>query len=208
MTPPRILLVVLSFCAAALQATTVLPPSFDELVAGADQIVRGQVVEVKMERQSSKPGQPPVVVTKVKVAVERTLAGDEQETVELVFLGGEVADEKLTVIGQPQFLVGDREILFVQGNGIQMSPLVAMGHGRYMLVDEAGEERVVRNDGAPLLATASVSKPLPHSENGRAVVQRATLPAALTREAFEKQITERAAVVRKAGAPSSRGAGK
>jgi hypothetical protein len=192
---------VLFICVGVARATSVIPPTFDELVGTADAVVRGNVVAVRSELRVPKPGADPMPFTIVTVRVERSLVGDVGSTVELVFLGGEVGGERLTVSGQPELKVGDREILFVQGNGRQLSPLVAMSYGRYSLVEYEGREIVARDNGVPLTGEEEVNSPMGHSD-GKVTAHAAKIQQALTAAAFEQKITARAAVVRKPAQPT------
>ncbi|WP_404424903.1 hypothetical protein [Nibricoccus sp. IMCC34717] len=187
--------------AVVARATSVVPPTFDQLVGTADAVVRGNVVAVRSELRAPQPGADPMPFTIVTVQVERSIVGDAGKTIDLVFLGGEVGGERLTVSGQPQLKVGDREILFVQGNGRQLSPLVAMAYGRYSLIEYEGREIVARDNGVPLTAEDEVSSPMGHAHE-KVTAQAAMIRAALTAAAFEQKIAARAAVVRNQAQPS------
>jgi hypothetical protein len=176
---------------ATLDATTVVPPSFPELVAEADAIYRGEVTSVKARRVERPDGEGSVIKTFVTFAVERVLKGPEQVEITLEFLGGTVGEESMTVTGMPKFNVGAREILFVQKNGVQFCPLVALTHGRYrVLRDEATErEHVARDNGVPLTDTAEVQLPITTlPEPVRAASSASAMERALTPAAFEASI--------------------
>ena len=144
----------------AARATSVIPPTFPELVTEAEAIVRGRVTDIAV-RRSSAPDGTPVIKTHVTFAVERTLKGPERREVTLEFLGGTVGDESLVVSGQPRFERGSVDYVFIEGNGIQFCPLVAVRHGRYRLLrDAGGNEFVARDNAAPLLDVSQVALPL------------------------------------------------
>lgn len=177
---------------APLHATSVIPPNFTELVQESDAIYRGTISSLESRRVERADGQGTVIKTFVTVTVERTLKGPAQNTVTLEFLGGTVGDETLTVQGMPKFAVGDREFVFVQKNGIQFCPLVAVMHGRYRQLRDAstGKDYVARDNRAPLTDTAEVGLPmnaLPASV--RAATEPAAIARALTPSAFESRIT-------------------
>ena len=187
---PFLLLVVL--LVPGLRATSVVPPSFPELVGESDAIYRGRVTSVQARRVERADGQGMVIKTFVTFAVERVLKGTEQSEVTLEFLGGTVGDETMTVTGMPTFKPGDREVVFVQKNGVQFCPLVGLMHGRYrVLRDESTDrEHIARDNGMPLTDTAEVELPIttlpPPVRAASAASARAL---ALTREAFEASIT-------------------
>jgi len=196
---PLLLLLVL---APFVSATSVIPPSFPELVDEADAIYRGRVAAIQARRVALPGGQGDVIKTFVTFAIERVLKGAERSDVTLEFLGGTVGDEVLVVSGMPVFNLGAREIVFVQKNGAQFCPLVAVMHGRYRVQRDAGTGRdhVLRDNGVPLVSTADVELPLTGLpapvRTARAAVP---LAQALTTETFEAQV--RAEVERTAGLP-------
>jgi hypothetical protein len=174
------------------RATSVIPPTFPELVSESDAIYRGRVTAVQARRVERADGQGSVIKTFVTFAVERVLKGTEQREVTLEFLGGTVGDESMTVAGMPKFNLGAREIVFVQKNGIQFCPLVALAHGRYrVLRDEAtGREHIARDNGLPLTNVAEVELPVTTLPDAVRAASAASASArALTPDAFEASIT-------------------
>jgi hypothetical protein len=189
---------ILSFA----RATTVVPPSFAELVREADAIYRGRVTAVESRRVERSDAPGGVIKTFVTVAIERVLKGAEKTEVTLEFLGGTVGDESMSVSGMPKFVVGSREIVFVQKNGVQFCPLVALMHGRYrVLKDEAtAREHVARDNGLLLTDAAEVQQPMQYLPDSVRAASAAThRERALTPEAFEASIT--AEVKRNAPSP-------
>jgi hypothetical protein len=185
------LLLVATFAGAPLiQATSVIPPSFPELVAEADAIYRGRVSAIE-SRRVEQPGGGSAIRTFVTVTVDRVLKGPEKNEVTLDFLGGTVGEETLAVTGMPKFAVGDREFVFVQNNGVQFCPLVGLMHGRYrVLLDEAGtREYVARDNGMPLTDTADVELPMdPLPGQVRTARALTTKADALSPAAFETSV--------------------
>ena len=176
----------------AARATSVIPPSFPELVEEAEAIYRGRVSHVEARRVEQSEGVS-VIKTFVTVAVERVLKGPDRSEVTLEFLGGAVGDETLTVTGMPVFAVGDREFVFVQKNGIQMCPLVALMHGRYRVRrDDAGaRDYVARDNGTPLTDTAEVELPMVALPGQLRTARAAVTPAdALSPAAFETSVMD------------------
>lgn len=176
----------------AARATSVIPPSFPELVAEAEAIYRGRVSHVEARRVEQSDGGS-VIKTFVTVAVERVLKGPDRSEIALEFLGGTVGDETLTVTGMPVFAVGEREFVFVQKNGIQLCPLVALMHGRYRVKrDEAGaRDYVARDNGTPLTDTAEVELPMVTLPGQVRTARAAATPAeALSPAAFETSVMD------------------
>ncbi len=131
-------------------ATTVVPPTFDELVARAQTVFVGDTVNVQPRWVSTPSG--PAIVTMVTFRVVRTLKGELGSQTVLEFLGGTIGEDRLEIVGMPKFRPGDRDVLFVDGRGRPMSPIVAMMHGRFRVLHDpvSGRESVARFDFEPL----------------------------------------------------------
>lgn len=158
-----VLLASAALLCSAAHALTVNVPSFTELVAKAELIARTEVIGVRSQRQPSPTGQP-IIVTIVTFKVEERLKGSSPEQFEFTQLGGQVADEGLQIAGLPTWQMGDRDIVFVAGNGKVVCPLVGIPHGRFWIVTTGTSEYVARSDGSALVSTDDVSAPLgqPH----------------------------------------------
>ena len=90
-------------------------------------------------------------MTDVTFRVEDPIKGELGETYTIRMLGGTVAGETMAVAEAPKFTVGDREILFVEHNGMQFIPFVGIMHGRFHLKRDAdGHEMVTKVNGLPL----------------------------------------------------------
>lgn len=160
--PLRIALLLLLAAAPLTRATSVVAPTFNELVGESDTIFRGRVAAVQARRVESPDAAAVLIKTFVTFAVERVLKGTAAPEVTLEFLGGTVGADSLVVTGMPRFTTGSREIVFVQKNGAQFCPLVAMRHGRYRVLRDAATAReiVVRDNGVPLADPAEVVLPM------------------------------------------------
>lgn len=178
--------------AVPLVATTVEPPDFAELVRGSDFVVRARVksVEPEARRQQGRA----LIFTRVTVEVLEVIAGEPPAPLVLTLLGGRLGEDELVVEGVPTFAVGDEDILFVQGNGVNFHPLYAVMHGRYPVKHDAatGRAYVTRNDGVPLADVAEVALPLGETGAPAARLQRRLrAPAdALTPAEFAQHIRQ------------------
>src|SRR5436305_2540011 len=139
-------------CLAALhasQATTVIPPTFDELVDQAEVIFQGDVTDV--QSQWVGEGAQRHIVSYVTFKVDEALKGSPGQSYTIRMLGGTVDGETMAVSDAPKFKAGDKEILFVQNNGSQFIPLVGIMHGRFHVQrDQSGQEVVTNNEGEPM----------------------------------------------------------
>ncbi|MCX6953539.1 MAG: hypothetical protein NTV51_15420 [Verrucomicrobia bacterium] len=185
----RLLALVLGLTAMAMaRATTVVPPSFDELVQASELVFRGRVTAVKSDWAGE--GKARHLATWVTFAVERTLRGSAGGEITLEFMGGESGAKRLVLAGWPQFAVGDRGVFFVEQRLGRVCPLMRLRHGKYRIVGEAGtaSERVMRDDGTPLKSATDVSAPLVETSGANRAV---TSNEALSLRNFEAQIETR-----------------
>ena len=167
-------------------STTVVPPAFEDLVRESDYVLRGRVTEKQSRFEG--PAHDLQIYTYVTLEVLEVLAGQPPETVELRLFGGVVEGERVRIEGVPELISGTEYILFVQGNGRQIYPLVAWMHGQYPIVRNpaTNEASVARANGLPLRSTAEVSRPMTHGK-ASALSQAAALPP-LSLEQFQAQI--------------------
>jgi hypothetical protein len=130
--------------------TSVVAPTFDELVARAESVFVGRVVALRSTWVDSRAGR--AIVTDVTFAIEQTVKGTVYAERSLEFLGGTVGDDTLRVSGMPEFHVGDRDVLFVSDTGRPVSPLVGFMYGRFRVLRDprTGIELVRTHDGRPL----------------------------------------------------------
>ncbi len=151
-------LIALLLSISATEAITAIARSFDELVARADTVFKGEVTA--KNSQWIGEGATRHIVTFVTCKVEETYKGAPATEQTLRFLGGTVGNDTMEVPDMPQFMVGQKAVLFVVGNGKQFCPLVGVAQGRFHVVrDEAmGHERVFTNEGAPVVNTTEIGR--------------------------------------------------
>jgi len=135
---------------AATQATTVIPPTFEQLVDQADTIFQGTVTSVRSVW--SGEGAQRHIESYVTFQIEDSLKGTPGQAYTIQILGGTVDDETMEVTDSPKFVVGDRDILFVEHNGEQFVPLVGINHGRFHIKQnpETGREIITNGEDAPV----------------------------------------------------------
>lgn len=130
-------------------ATTVIPPTFEELADKAELVFVGQMTGSHAEWRTN--GARRVILTFIEFKAEQVWKGEAASSLTLQFLGGTIGDTTLEVAGVPQFAQGERVILFVQKNGRQYCPLVGVSHGKFgVRKDGTGRDVVVRHDQKPL----------------------------------------------------------
>jgi len=141
------------------RALSVTPPSFEELVADASQVLRLQVERVSSRWDTTPQGA--VIRTYVDCRVLRTLKGPEVATITLRFLGGRVGADAMTIAEMPELEAGVTYIVFLSENGRAFCPLVSAQHGLYPVVLDPAtqEEYVTRSNGQRLRAVDDVQTP-------------------------------------------------
>ncbi len=146
----------------AARATTVIAPDFDSMVGSSDYIVRAVVKSITSEWRDN-PDQPGhrYIGSLVTLDVKEVIKGSPPSPLVLDLVGGRIGDIALTIDGAPKFTVGDENILFVQGNGRQIIPLVGMWHGYYPVRRDqrTGQDQVLRSNGKLLYNEQEVSLP-------------------------------------------------
>ena len=153
---------------AGVHATTVIPPSFDQLVGDAELIFEGTVSST--QSQWLGQGAERVIVTYVTFDVQESIKGAAEGRYIIRMLGGTIDGETAEVADAPRFKVGDRDILFVEHNGSQFVPLVGIMHGRFHVQKEAsGRNVVTKDDGAGVADVAKLGIDEKGAVSGRAL---------------------------------------
>ena len=154
-------LLPITFVAVALvrlTATTVIPPTFGQLVQQAEFIFQGTVTDVKSVWEGE--GGQRHIETYVTFQVQDSVKGENGNSYTIRMLGGTVGDETMLVTDAPKFKVGDRDILFVEHNYDQFVPLVGIGHGRFHIQrdEETGRDIVINDEGEPVKDLAKLGR--------------------------------------------------
>ena len=177
---------ILILVSAALHATSVIAPSFPELVAESQVIARVKVTEIRAAWSDTPQGR--IIKTYVTFEVIKQLKGTPAHSYTLPFLGGELGGEKIQVEGMPRFTLNQTDIIFLSDiSGLKFSPLVGLMHGRYRLLTDPATARtyVARNDGVPLESENDVQLP---QSSLLAVNRLKSVNRALSPESFEDLI--------------------
>ena len=158
-----------------LQATTVAPADFAEMVNGSQVIVHGAVVDVRAQASGGRG----TIETLVSVAVVTMLKGQASPAVVFRVPGGQIGRYRRVMVGAPTFTPGEEVVLFLSGHAPAMPMPFGLHQGVYRVARSAGRAmvtplvpdgagRVVRGDPArrPLALDA-------FARGVRAIVERA-----------------------------------
>ena len=145
------LILVVTLLLRDARATTVIPPTFDELVEQAQIIFQGTVADVRCEWAGE--GTQRAIVSYVTFRVEDPIKGEPGgATYTMRMLGGTIGNETMGIADAPTFKSGDRDIVFVENNGTQYIPLVGIMYGRFHVQADsvAGKDIVTSDSGGPV----------------------------------------------------------
>jgi hypothetical protein len=154
--------------AASLSATTVIPPTFEQLVDQAQVIFQGSVTNISSQWVGE--GAERHIVSYITFKVKDALKGAPGKSYTMRTFGGTVDGETMTIGDGPKFEVGDEDILFVENNGTQVVPLVGIMYGRFHVRKSAsGQEMVTTNEDHPLRNVARLGHAEAEEENAPAM---------------------------------------
>jgi hypothetical protein len=167
------------------RATTVIPPTFDQLVNEAETIFEGTVTGTRSEWTGE--GAKRHIVSYVTFKVEDAIKGQLGADYTIRVFGGTVDGQTVEVTDAPRFKVGDRDILFVQHNGTQFIPLVGIMHGRFHVQMDANgaNEKVTKDNGASVADVAKLGRDEHAAVTGTAL-SKAEFKAAIRQKMAEK----------------------
>ena len=150
--------------ASQTSATTVIAPTFSQLVNEAEVIFQGTVTASRSVWVGE--GAQRDIMTYVTFKVDDAVKGTPGSMYTISMVGGTVGQDTMEISGAPKFKIGSRDLLFVQHNGQQFIPLVGIMHGRFRVQqDQSGRDVVMTDDKAPLSNTAELGV---NEQNARA----------------------------------------
>lgn len=157
------LLVALACSQAALHGTSYPPVTFGELIARADVIFIGEVIDVRPYTLANREGT--IIRTRVTFRVTEPIYGTTSAVELLEFFGGEMNGVGMAIAGMPRFAEGDRRIVFSHREP-SINPIVGFTQGLLRIVADAnGVDRVVALDGTPISQTDSIGARAPRPDS-------------------------------------------
>jgi hypothetical protein len=152
----KLLLAAIAFvlfgASGRIEATTLVPMDAAELADQAELVFTGTAVQSRVVL--SKDGDPYTFVT---FAVHDVLKGWTLERqLALRLSGGETESGVVRLEGMPQFEQGETYLLFVNGNGSLMCPILGWWQGQFRFGHEAGSGKqiLVDSDGVAVRGVA------------------------------------------------------
>ena len=154
------LAVLACLAAAPANATVLVPVDLAELSRDAGAIVRGRVTAAAAQWTADRRA----IETVVTIDAESSLKGSLGRRVQFIVPGGTLGRYRNLVAGAPEFIVGQRVIVFLGWTGPSYPYLLGLGQGVYRIapnrertgwlvtppaiIETAGPMRIVRGDPA------------------------------------------------------------
>ncbi len=115
--------------AASVGATVIVPADLGELTRDARAIARGRVVALEARWTDGRR----TIETLVTLETETYLKGGLGETVQFRVPGGVLGRFRNIIVGAPQFVVGQRVIVFLGARGPSVPFVLGLNQGVYRL---------------------------------------------------------------------------
>ena len=180
-----VLALLVAWCVSPTLATSYPPVTFNELIARADVIFVGEVIDVRPFPLDTRDGT--IVKTRVVFRVTDALWGTASTLEAFDFLGGEWGDIGLTIAEMPGFAIGDRRVVFARRDR-SINPIVGFTQGLLEIErDDAGVDRVHTLDGLPLSRPERIGQPSTAFISPLLPMRLTDLRARISRELIETQ---------------------
>ena len=130
--------------------------TFNELVARADVIFVGDVMDVRPFTVSTPEGT--LIKTRVTFMVRDPLWGTGSTLEIFEFLGGEIGNAGMKVPDMRTFVPGDRRVVFARRER-SINPIVGFTQGLLRVSRDSGVDAVQTSDGQPLARAEDIGRP-------------------------------------------------
>ena len=151
---------------AVAGATVVLPADFATVVHGADVIVSGRVVDVRAMLTSER-----AIESLVTVAVDDALKGEPVRTVTFRVPNGTVGRYRRITMGAPEFVEGDRVVVFLRAQAPRVPILFGLSQGVYRVASTPDGDMVLP---APVMARGLAAERVVRGDPARQSLPLAT----------------------------------
>ena len=194
-----------SLCLLALptaSATTILGMGIDKIIADAEFVFEGVVIDSET-RQNSNNG---IISTYVTFQINDIIKGDYSgDSLELKFMGGEFNGEIVEVSGMFIPELAEQGVYFVKSMSRDLiNPLIGWSQGHFIINDDDGTRRISTAGNQPVLEVqpvssipSSIKKPLSIAEGNTDIAagimtdtSSIMIERALTVEEFKSRISD------------------
>lgn len=144
-------LVVMVVTGATVRATVLLPGDLGDLARAARTIARGRVLVVESRWTDDRRG----IETLVTLETERSLKGELDATVQFKVPGGRLGRYRNIVVGAPEFVVGQRVVVFLGATGRRGPYILGLSQGVFRLAATSAGVVVMPPAVLPVVGTAA-----------------------------------------------------
>lgn len=127
-------LLCLAAFAASVDATTVAPLSFEQLVTASSAIVYGRVSDVRPQWTEDRR----FIESVVTIEILKGLKGSAHDTVSFIVPGGQVGRYRNIIPGTPTFTPGDLAVFFLTARGPRLPVTTGLTQGVYRVQRDVG----------------------------------------------------------------------
>lgn len=128
-----VITLVVVLLVASIEATTVAPLSFEQLVSESSSVVYGRVSEVRSQWTADRR----FIESVVSVDVIKGLKGGAGETISFTVPGGQVGRYLNVIPGAPAFVAGDLAVFFLTAHGPRLPVTTGLTQGIYRVQRDA-----------------------------------------------------------------------
>jgi hypothetical protein len=118
---------------ASVNATTIAPLSFEQLVSGSSAVVYGRVTDVRSQWTADRR----FIESVVSIEVIKGMKGGAGETISFTVPGGQVGRYLNVIPGAPMFSPGDRAVFFLTAHGPRLPVTTGLTQGIYRVQRDA-----------------------------------------------------------------------
>lgn len=161
-------LLAISLCLSTpnARALTTIEQPFDQLVSQSDQILVGTVSQASSFWGEGRASD--TIFSDIKISEIEQIKGElNSAEFSLKVIGGVIGDQAQFYPGLPQFVSGQRYLLFIKGNNRAMFPITGVTQGFYRVQWDASQEREI-------VIPTTGGNTMPLSRNARKIAHQHT----------------------------------
>lgn len=128
-----LVLSVLTLLVAPVDATTVAPLSFEQLVSESSAVVYGRVSDVRSQWTADRR----FIESVVSIEVIKGMKGGAGDTIAFTVPGGQVGRYRNVIPGAPMFARGDLAVFFLTAHGPRLPVTTGLTQGVYRVQRDA-----------------------------------------------------------------------
>jgi hypothetical protein len=125
--------VLIALFVASIDATTVAPLSFEQLVSGSSAVVYGRVTDVRSQWTADRR----FIESIVSIEVIKGMKGGASNTISFTVPGGQVGRYLNVIPGAPMFSTGDLAVFFLTAHGPRLPVTTGLTQGIYRVQRDA-----------------------------------------------------------------------